>query len=137
MANREKGEIPVVIAGISYTLVMNHAAMIAAEDAVSTPDREVTWDEFVARVARGSAKAFRVFIWAMFQKYHRELSLDQVGELIDAAGGADGLKAVMEAGAKASTPAKADVQAMGARPRKARPNDGTGENSTSPADVLA
>lgn len=137
MANREKGEIPVSIDGVSYTFCFNHAAMIAAEDAVSTPDKEVTWDEFIKRVQRGSARAFAVFIWAGLQKFHPTLTVTNAAEIIDAAGGAEGLGAVLQGGVRAATADPRDAKALGvARPRKAQTSDGTGETATSPVAVL-
>lgn len=133
MANREKGEVSLVVGGTSYTLVLNMAAMIAAEEAASTPSKEVTWDQIVTKYSSGSAKYVRIFLWAMLHKFHPDMTLEQVGELVDEAGGVVEFARALEAGQRALTPDPEDVKALGVeakRPRKAR-NDGTGVISIS------
>ena len=138
MANREKGEVSVVVDGVTYTLVLNLAAMIAAEEQSEAQGKPLTWDALMAQAVAGSARATRLFLWAMFQKHHADLSLGDVTAVIDAAGGVEGFRRAMDAAQQALTPAREDVEALGppSRPRKARVN-GSGGRSTSPVAARA
>lgn len=141
MANKDKGEVSVTIDGTSYTLVLNTAAMIAAEEKASTLLRELTWDELMEKVHKGSAKYVRLFLWAMFQKHHPEVTVERAGELIDAVGGIAAMSAAIQAGQTAATPHVNDVKTLGLdkpdRPRKAQGGRGTGEGFTKPHAVTA
>jgi hypothetical protein len=130
MANTSKGEFPLTISGTPYVFIFNTAAMLAAEQQASTSTREVTWDQLWERVVAGSVRHFLIFFWAGLQKYHPDVTLDRVSELVDEAGGPDGLFALVKAAQKATTPDKDDVAALG--PRKAQPKSRSrGGRSTS------
>lgn len=131
MANPERGEISLTIGETTYTMVFNMGAMIAAEEKAESIGMPLTWDEIVTKADKGSARCFRLFIWAMLAKHHPSLTLDQVSDLIDVVGGAAGMQRAVEAGRRAVTADPKDVQALGPRPRKARAVNGTGARSSS------
>jgi hypothetical protein len=118
MANIDKGEFPLTIGGDSYTFVFNTAAMMAAEAKASTPQKEVTWDDILASLSKGSAKTFVVFFWAGLQKYHPTLTIERVIDLIDVAGGPSGLFALVQQAQQSATPDPEDVKEL--RPHKAQ-----------------
>lgn len=63
--------------GKEYKLVLNLNAMARLEEYYDTTD-----DAFKA-VDSGKITAFRCILWAMMHKYHNELTIEKVGELID------------------------------------------------------
>lgn len=141
MANREKGEVSLVVGETSYTLVLNTNAMAAIEEHLSTPEREVTWDVFWARVMKGSVRAVIVLLWGMSRKFHPELTPEQVADILDESGGLLGLTRVLTAAAESLTPSPEDSKALAVngkspRPRKAQAG-GTGANSNSRHAALA
>jgi hypothetical protein len=119
MANREKGEVSLPLLGRTLTLVMNTNAQASIEEATGE-----TWDAFFERMLDPKSARIldvRMVVWGMTRKYHPELTLAQVGELIDEIGGVPGVaRLLMGPMVEASTPDKADVEALGlARPPKA------------------
>lgn len=134
MANRERGEFEVQIAGVQYTLVMNTNALAAAQEALSTPKEIAKIEDIYQAVNNGSVKHVIVFFWAALRKYHPLVTVEQAGELIDAAGGLSGFGPLMSAVNARSEPDKADVQELRrANPPRARANGtrGRGERSIS------
>jgi hypothetical protein len=136
MANIQKGETTLTLGGVSYTLTLNLAAMIAAESALSTPTRHVAWGEIQQLVETGHYTHIRALFWAMLRKHHPQISLEAAGELIEEFGGE--VSGAMFATQTAAAPDQADAKAVesaGPRPRKARAVNGTGANSTAPPDA--
>jgi len=139
MANRERGEIDQTIDGTTYTYVITTEAMVQLEDLFSTPDREVTFQDVIERVNKGSIKYQRALVWAGLLKYHK-LTLKEVGELIDRVGGLGELAVKMQSALSATTPDPEDEQTLlgsvkgerEARPPAAQDDAaGTGGRSTS------
>lgn len=141
MTNRERGDVPLLIAGRTYTLRMTTAAMVALEDLYSTPSKEVTFFEVLERVNKGSMKAIRAFLWAALQHHHAgQFTIDAVGELIESAGGIFALSQQLQSLGTTTTPDTRDLEtdvapgkAVAGRRRKA----GTGAASTSSPAALA
>jgi len=133
MANRQKGEVSFSVNGTSYTVALTMDGQQRSEEAASTPDKEVFWDDIVRKSTAGSAKYSRLFLWALFARHHQALTLDEVGRLLDEAGGLAAVAALMQAAAKASRPEPRDVAELGGvtRPRTARVAPGTGGRSIS------
>lgn len=149
MADKKKGEIPLVVDGREYTLVLGLDAMCALEDHFSTPEKDVTWDDIQAQLkasAKGgvSARLVRALLWAMLQQYHPEIDLKGAGVLVSSVGGMAGLMKALNDTFVAAAPDPADLKELGAgRPRNAQaaqrkspPVPKHGEGSTSmPADA--
>jgi len=136
MANREKGEIPLVVGGISYTFVLNTGAMIAAETEASRLwKKDVCWDDLVVKLPRGGVQAFAIYMWAGLQKYHPTLTVDAVLEIIDECGGLNGLyDTFMKTAHESSLPDPADLAELPPPPKaqtRAPRGDGVGARSTS------
>jgi hypothetical protein len=118
MANREKGEVSLTIGEQTFTLVLNTNAQAAIEAELSRIDgKDRNWDYFVARMMNEEIAGVRevvMLVWGMTRKYHRALTFDQVGDLIDEAGGSHGvLMRLWPDAVKAATPDPADVEALG------------------------
>ncbi len=134
MANRERGEVSADFNGRTFTFVLDTEAMEAIEELLSTPEREVTWDQFWPRCVAGSVRATTVLIWAMLQRYHPDLkNLDDARAVINDAGGPLVFVHVIKAAATASTPDVRDLKALGvtgkaggkkANPPQAQETDG-------------
>jgi len=135
-AQREEGgEVRLEIGGTSYRLVVDMHAMRACEQHFSTPERRVRWGEFVKELALDSIEHVQVFYWSAFLKHQPTITLDEVNDLVQRAGGVYALSTVLEALQQATTPDPADVKDLGLegatdRPRKARAR-GTGAGSIS------
>lgn len=141
MANREKGEIRLDAGGKVYRLVLNTNAMAVAEAAISTPDQDVFWDDLWAKATAGSVRHLRALLFGMLQKFHSNLTLEDVGGLVDEIGGLVGLAHVLKNAADAASPDPDDMKALPkpeaeqARPRTAQ--GGTGARSTATPAVSA
>jgi hypothetical protein len=144
MANREKGEISLTIGGRVLTLVLNTNAMAEIEDQLSTPDRERNWDYFAARMTNpkvAGVRELRLLFWGMTREHHAELSMKDVGVLIDDAGGVAGLmRLLVPAAEKSATPDPADVEALGLKPGNppaapARRKTAGGASTSTPAPL--
>jgi hypothetical protein len=131
MANRDKGEVSLDLGGTSYTLALGTNQLIALEDLFEP----MTLEEIFGSASRGSFKHIRGLMWAATLKYHPGLSVTDVGNLIDQAGGVFGLSKQLKALGLSTIPDDADLTALGvepkANPRKAqaRKRAGTGRGS--------
>jgi hypothetical protein len=114
MANRQKGEVNLVVDGRTFTLVLDIDAMCALEEHFSTPSHDATWDEIAAKVNKGSVRVVRALIWAMLQRHHPDLSVLDAGHLMNDAGGIVGLARVLKVAMESATPDPEDIKALGA-----------------------
>lgn len=136
MANRERGEVEITIGGTVYTLSLGFTAMAAAEGALSTPQKEVTFKEITSAVDRGRTTELHVLIWAVFQKHHRNVTLSDVDDLV-AEAGVDLFAQKIKELVALIAPDPRDLEQLGVRvspnPPVAQtaPNRGTGGRSTS------
>src|SRR3546814_5478880 len=81
MANAVKGEASLKAGDKEYTLVMSVNALCEAEDVLG-----MATDEILARYSSGlSEKLLRGLIWAALQTNH-PCTVDEAGEIIEAAG---------------------------------------------------
>ncbi len=129
MANRERGERAIEINGRTYVIKLTTSAMAELEDACSTPDRLLTFPQILERVMRGSVKYLRLYVWAALLDKHPDITVAEVGALIDEAGGVSGFEALLKAVNDAAEPDQEDQ-----RPQTAQvttPTRGTGARSTS------
>lgn len=92
MANRERGEATLVTRQQAYTLRLTVEACVALEHQTGQ-----AWDDLIVAVQRGRTTALRALLWAALQPKHADVmtTLDQVGAIIDAAGGARAVRAVL------------------------------------------
>jgi hypothetical protein len=140
MANREKGEVAVEINGATYTLVLNFNSLIALQGLFSQPGALVSVEDIFRRANDGDLEYFRALFWATLRKYHKGITVEGAGDLIDAAGGIELLNAKLLEVGEASGPDPVDTAALGGgaanpseRRKRGRPR-GTGGRSTSRRD---
>lgn len=136
MANPQKGEVPLEIDGRHYTLVLNTNAIASLEAVLSRADRApVVLSEVLFDMARGSQTYTRAFLWACLRQHHKEITIDQVGNLIDAAGGGEALFGQLAALKRSAVPDPEDAALARKpdpdRPRRPRQRRGTGAGVTS------
>ena len=134
MANPDRGEATVEIGGQSYTLKAGVNMMRALEHLFSTPSRQMTTLQIIKLADEGSFTHYCGIVWAMLRKHHPELTLDAVGDLIDAAGGPTKLEEVFTGLLLSLVGDPADLKALGVtgNPPKAQalPPRGTGGRSS-------
>lgn len=135
MANRERGEVGMTIGSAAYTLVLNTNAMALLEDHFSRPDKEVTFDQVLARVNAGSVRHIRALVWAALHQFHPTVTIEHAGDLIQQAGGLTGFTAQLMAMVGGTQANPDDLKTLGvkpdANPRKAQAGGrGTGTRSS-------
>ncbi len=130
MANRERGELRLVVAGgVSYTLRLTTNACAELEDFADGR----TSDEVTAGVNRGSFRDVRLMLWMALRDRHPDVATDDpaclaaIGDLIDAAGGRRAVIATLRALVLLNTD---DTAGGAARPLRAQPGRPTGVSST-------
>lgn len=97
MANRQRGEIALIVAGQDYTLRLTTDGIAQLEDACSTPEKAMFFPDILALVLRGSVKYTRLFVWACLREAHPEMTVADAGTLMDGAGGPIGFAQLVEA----------------------------------------
>jgi hypothetical protein len=135
MANQDKGEFDLVCGDTTYTLTLKTAGWRALQQHFSTPDKLADLDAVIAQVRAGSVDHIVVFVWACLRKFHPEIALEAVPDLIDDAGGLEGVDRQVMGELSASMTAdpkdRAELESVQKRPRKARGMRGTGGNGSS------
>lgn len=144
MANRQNGEVSIEIDGKTYTLALTIDAMVALEDAFSTPTKPMTFQEVIDRSDAGSIKHLRGLLWAVLQAHHPAITIKDVSPLVQKAGGLGAITLKLMELAKSTQVDPKDLEALGiksgANPPQAQDDDktsGTGGNSTSAPVVSA
>lgn len=131
MANPQKGEVSVTLDGQQYTLALTLNAMVEIEDLFGIPFMQVC-----EKAEEASPKHIRGLIWATLRKHHKELTVEQVGDLVDG-GNLGALSAVLGRVVKVGSPDAKDLpKGKSENPTKARAGaNGTGASSTSAHDA--
>jgi hypothetical protein len=135
MSNAVKGEFELPLGGVTYRFKVGVGALMLAQEQIGreTPTSFVLCphcnkpvpvggvprlDEFTTGLDRWRLLYVRAFLWAGLRKYHPEITIDGVTELLEAADEAEAIALV--AGLRGSTvPDTRDVEALedaGARP---------------------
>lgn len=145
MSKRQlNADVTVEVQGMVYTLRLDINAMCAIEEAESTPDRRVRFQEIAARlnVAKGQEdriefRSLRLLIWGLLQCHHPAMTLRQAGDLLNNLDETQAARVMREIAGDTS-PDPEDVAALGggrpnppppARAKATRPG-GTGTRST-------
>lgn len=117
MANPIKGEASLEIEGVgSFTLALPFGSRVAAEERTGLPFHEIA-----SRAGRGFESAILTIVWASLQKYHPEVTIEQVTdwlenhmeEFMDAASAAAERSDPVGNGTKATAKAKPKSQPRG------------------------
>lgn len=107
------GEVALEIGGQTYTLKLTVNAMVELQDVTGQ-----SFQDTLARVNGGDVKAIRDFVWASLRKHHKALTQEQVGDLIDEAGGIFGFAEQLGTLAQSATPDAEDLTALGVKPSR-------------------
>lgn len=84
MANAVKGEVEFVVGEKTFTLKLGNNARAEAETVVGKPWVQIAMELFDASEARqGTARAV---LWAGLRRFHPDLSLLDVGDMMDEVG---------------------------------------------------
>ncbi len=114
MANRQKGEIALSIAGQEYVLYFGTNAMELVEEHFSTPEKDAKWQDVLHKAMSGtSIRYMRAMVWASLQKFQKGFTLEQTGDLIDTAGGIEAFSTKMSEAAGVALPTPEDLKALG------------------------
>jgi hypothetical protein len=139
--NRKTGDTTYQVQGTTYTLKLDSDAMVAMEEAASTPDRRVFFHQIMSLAQAGSWTHQRILVWASLRLHHPEVTLKQAGDIM-LESAADEMARSIKDLTIAATPDAADLDALGvtppANPPEAQPKKrgrkpkqvGTGGHST-------
>lgn len=133
MANRHQGKSTLEINGTAYTLSYSIDALCRMEDEACKGGQTVTTQDISERAGRGDVRAVRLMFFAALLDHHPDLTLKRAGELILEAGGIAVIAAALRAVLGSTEPDPADIEAVGARPRKARQRSAAGTGASSSA----
>ena len=127
-ANPEKGEFGIVIEGVSYVLVTTFNGLIDLQNYFAKDGAMPSIESILLRAQRGELDAVRAVFWSTLRRHHPQITVEQAGELIQAAGGMGAVDALLSGAATASAPDPRDVAAVGGatNPPKARRRRGIG-----------
>ena len=125
MANPERGEVPLTVNGETYTLKLSMNAAVILQ---KKTNRKI--GQLLADCSNLDFEAIRSLVWMLLQKYHaaKFKTEEQVGELIDEAGGIGLFSDALGDLVKLNAPDPATGEGSD-RPPSAQPS-GTGDNST-------
>jgi hypothetical protein len=115
-ANPEKGEFGIVIEGVSYVLVTTFNGLIDLQNHFAKDGSMPSIESILLRAQRGELEAVRAVFWSTLRRHHPQLTVEQAGDLIQAAGGAGAVDAMLANAGAASAPDPRDVEAVGGVP---------------------
>jgi hypothetical protein len=95
MANPERGEVDLEVAGKRYRLALGMGGLRAIQRAVSTPGQRITMAHVVDGAATGDIEYLCVLVWGALQRHHPELTQGDVDQLLDDLGGLLALPVVL------------------------------------------
>lgn len=132
IANRERGELPLVGASDSYVMKFTTNAICQIETVAGK-----TLEDVIAGMQRGSLVDVRWFLWAMLQAHHPDFTVEQAGDAIDDCGGLGAVMPQVQALIELNTREAANRKGRrGVNPPRARAI-GTGDASTSTPGAAA
>ena len=136
MANPERGEVDLDVHGTRYRLALGMAGLRAIQRAVSTPTRRVTLVEVAQGAAAGDIEYLCAMIWGALQRYHPEIPLEGVDQILDDLGGLLAIPIVLTKINELMTATTADARDVGVLEKK-RAADPTARPGTPPPDPMA
>lgn len=81
MANKQRGELQIVVGEKTYVMRLTTNCACQMESASGRP-----FDQVIAGSLRGSLSDLRLFLWASLLSRQPEMTLEQVGDVIDEIG---------------------------------------------------
>jgi len=128
-ANPEKGEVQIDINGQAYVCVMSFNGLIDLQNLLSKGGERPTVESIMTRCASGDLEAVRGVFWATLRRHHPQITVEEAGDLIQAAGGSGAVDAFLQQTGRASAPDPRDLTALGGAsrpPKAAKRRRGTG-----------
>lgn len=121
LANPHRGQVPLVVGGVTYTLSMSINAMCALEAHLKKPIGEIMLEMYAvqANPARMSVTLPRAVLWAALADHHSDIDETAAGDLLGEAGLGVALAAVTESFALAFPPKSAKAKGDADHPTKA------------------
>lgn len=86
MTKTKRNGVTIDINGKTYTLVLDVNALCVLENVMSTEKKEATYAQVLAMAERGQLVALRAVVWAALRQHHKEVTLEDVGKLIEEIG---------------------------------------------------
>lgn len=81
VANRERGELPFQSGDTTYVMKLTTNGICQMETQSGR-----TFGDVIAGMQRDSHTDMRLFLWAMLQHHHPDLTLNEVGDIVDGFG---------------------------------------------------
>lgn len=110
--NAQKGEFTLTLGGTAYTLRMGTLALAALQEKFGTPEHVPNIRDIVLEVMKGRALYVQAFVWAGLQRYHPDITFEQVADLIDETSESD-LRPLLMALGISTQPDPADLKELG------------------------
>lgn len=131
MSQHKRGESTLEIEGKRYTFVLDMTAMALLEEMFSTPEQDMSIQQFMQRVQKtGQVRYMRALVWAMLQHHHPEITLQQAGQLFTLETMVN-LNALVNGVMTEASPDPSDARELGLnRPQRARVNGRSGVPTT-------
>jgi len=86
MANPQKGELDIDIAGKTYRLALDLNALCEFQDLVYPNDPDFDMGDTIARIGKGNFILSRALFWATLRRYHPEMTIRDVSDLVSGYG---------------------------------------------------
>lgn len=140
-ADRTRGEVDFTVGGKTYTLVLKTLGLMSIQQHFSTGDVIVDIDEVMQKAAKGSLEHVVALLWGSFLKYHPDVTLNQVIDMVDDAGGIEAVNLQLSVLGESTKPDAEDIAEL--KPQTANPpkaqtgRRGTGGRSNLRAAVPA
>lgn len=114
-----------------FILTLKTRGLIALQRRFTAGDAIASTQEIFEKAASGSLEHVVAIMWASFQKYHPEVTVDQVIDMVDIIG-LEALDRQLQSLSDSTTPDPADVKELSAgNPQKAQARRGPGARSKS------
>jgi len=112
-ANPQQGETAIVIAGATYVVAMTFNSMIRLQQLYAVNGERPPVETIYRKAHDGDLEAYRAIFWASLCRHHPEVTLEDAGGLIDAAGGIPALDEILDDAWRQSHPDPRDEAALG------------------------
>lgn len=122
MSNNAIGEFELTAGGVAYRFKVGVAALILTQEQIGKETGTVpTFDELVLELRRHRLLYVRAILWAGLRKYHGDISLEGVNDLLDTCDPKEVVALVLGIGGSTQPDARdlAALEAAGARPTAA------------------
>jgi len=82
MANPQKGELEIEVAGTRYLLALDLNALCEFQELMYPGDPDFDMGVVIGRIGKGNLILSRALLWATTRKHHADLTMKDVGLLV-------------------------------------------------------